>query len=398
MNVAAIIATLRYSLLSLRAHATRVGLTAAAVGVVSGVLCYLLSLTDCLHQALRHETDPRNVIVLAEASTAESNSGFPFDRMQLLKGIPGVARDGDGAALVSGELLAPLRIARRDAANQHVNVALRGVDLEPAQKVHTRVRLVAGRWFDAGADELVVGRAAQRRMAGTELGDEILVGAHRFRIVGVLEAGGGAHESEFWGRRANIGAALQRAGLSSATLRLGSDDPQTISDVQRQISAANIGLRPIRESDYFSNQTASGRLLEALAGGLALIMAVGAIFAAVNTMYAAVAGRTREIGVLRAIGFSRRRVLLGFLFESAMIGLLGGLAGCAICWAVLQMESGLRDLTGPNLFISVAFALRVTQRAFGLGLLAGILIGVLGGLAPAWAASRVMVVRALRAD
>lgn len=389
---------LRYSYLSLRAHAARVSFTAGAVAIVAGVLCYLLSLTDSLHQALRHETDPRNVIVLAEASTAESNSGFPFDRLHLLKGVPGIAQDADGAPLVSPELLAPLRIARRNVAHQFVNVALRGVDLEVAQQVHTRVRLVTGRWFEAGADELVVGSAAQRRMAGTELGDVVAVGIHRFRIVGVFEAGGGSHESELWGRRTNVGAALQRAGLSSATLRLASDDGQTVAGVLRHISAAGIGLRPIREPDYFSNQTASGRLLDALAGALAVIMAVGAIFAAVNTMYAAVAGRRREIGILRAIGFSQRRILLSFLFEATMIGLLGGLLGCGLCWLVFQMETGLRDLTGPNIFISVAFALRLSQRAVGVAILAGFLIGLLGGLAPAWAASRVLIVRALRAD
>lgn len=396
MIPARLYSALRYTLLSLRAHALRCLLTAAAIAVVSGVLCYLLSLTDSLHAALRHEADPRNLLVLAEGATAESNSEIPFEQYQLVKGVPGIATDARGAPLISAEVVAGVRLPRR-TGGAFANIALRGVDLETALRTYERVRLRSGRWFAPGADEIVVGAAAQRRMANTELDAEIQVGSRRFRVVGVLEAAGGAHESELWGVRANVASALHRGGISSLRVRMNSTDPTDVAEIRQHIAGAGIGLRSFLETEYFAGATASGRLLEALAGALALIMAAGAVFVALNTMYAAVAGRAREIGILRAIGYRPRSILGHFLLEALLISGLGGVLGCALCGAWLLFDSGLRDLVGRNQFVSVAFALHTSPRAVGVAIGAALLIGLVGGLGPAWSASRIAVVRALRA-
>ncbi len=389
---------IRYPLLNLFARPGRALATIAGVGLVAAVLCYLLCLSTGLRDALLRNADPRILIVLAEASTAESNSALALDDIHRLTSVPGLDTDDHGRPLVSPELVVMLGLARRsDPSGSEANVLVRGVEGDVAQAVHREVRLVAGRWFRPGADELVVGAAAARQFSPGSIGTRLVCGSRTFEIVGEFAAAGTAHESEFWGPRPNVAAAFQRAGLSSAALRLSSASPDSARVALSAITGAAIGLRAFREPDYFAGEAGNARLLEGLAAGLASVMGLGAIFAALNTMYAAVAARTREIGMLRAIGFTPRRILVVFVGEALALALLGGFLGCLLCALRIWTTHGLQDLVGSSNYTAVAFQLRLAPTSVALALAVAALIGLIGGFAPARAASRLPVPLALRA-
>lgn len=389
--------TVGYAVKNLHVHRIRSTLTVLGVGLVVGVFCYLLCFAEGLRRALARSGDDHNVIVLAEPATAESNSEIRYDEYPLLKALPQAAQDAQGRPLVSAEIVVQTDVTRRgDASRAGASIAVRGVDPEVARPVHPSVTLAAGRWFAAGADELMVGEAATRRFNEGTLGAKVECGNRTFTVVGVFRAGGGVHESEFWGYFPNVSDAYRRPAFSSATVRLRADDPATVAAACARIAAAGIALRAIPEPEYFSSQTQNARVLEGLALVLLFIMGTGAIFAATNTMYATVSGRTREIGMLRAIGFSSRRVLAGVLAESLILAAGGGVLGCLGCAAVVLLGQGMKDLVGTVTFTSVAFTIQLSAFNVAVSLLAALLIGLLGGFWPARAAGRLPVVQALR--
>lgn len=389
--------SLRYQLQNLRIRGARNALTVLGVGLVVGVFCYLLCFADGLRRALALSGDPRNVIVLAEAATAESNSAIFRDDLHKLEGIPQVARTADGRALVSPEFVVQTNVQRcGDPSGAPASVVVRGVDPDVALQVHGGTELVAGRWFRAGADELVVGAATARQFAGTTIGAALECGEHTFTVVGIFRAGGGVHESELWGYFANVAGAYRRQAYSSATVRLQSAERSVLAETNDRVASAGIALRAVPEPAYFASQGANARALEGLALGLVVIMGAGAVFAAMNTMHAAVTGRTHEIGMLRAIGFSAPRILLGILTEALLLALTGGLLGCAASAAVILLDRGTKDLVGSATFTSVAFRVGLSSVNVALSLCVAALIGLLGGYWPARAASRMPVVNALR--
>jgi putative ABC transport system permease protein len=387
----------RYILGHFRIRRTRTGLTLLGIALVVGVFCYLLCFADGLRRALARSGDPHNLIVLAAPATAESNSAIMHNEAQRLEGLPQAARSADGRPLVSFEYVVQADVARRgDPMHAHAGVAIRGVDPEIALLVHADVELAEGRWFESGTNELVVGVTAARQFVQGTVGASIDCGERTFTVVGVFRAGGGVHESEFWGYGPNVADAYRRAAFSSATVRLPAADPAIVAAASERIAAAGIALRAVAEPEYFAGQTQSARALEGLALVLVTIMGVGAVFAATNTMYAAVAGRTREIGTLRAIGFSGRQIMLGVFAESLAIAGGGGVLGCLGCAALIWLDRSTKDLVGTVTFTSVAFALGLSARNVIWSLAVAVIIGLVGGIWPARAASRLSVVTALR--
>jgi putative ABC transport system permease protein len=389
--------TLRYVFWHFRVRRVRTGLTLLGIALVVGVFCYLLCFADGLRRALARSGDPRNLIVLAAPATGESNSAIMHYEAQRLEGLPQAARSAQGRPLVSLEYVVQTDVARRgDRSRAHASVAIRGVDPEIALLVHRGVELTEGRWFELGTNELVVGATAARQFVPGTLGASIDCGERTFTVVGVFRAGGGVHESEFWGHAANVADAYRRAAFSSATVRLPSAEPAVVAVASERIAAAGIALRAVPESEYFANQTQSARALEGLALVLVTIMGVGAVFAATNTMYAAVAGRTREIGTLRAIGFSGRHIILGVFAESLAIAVGGGVLGCLGCAAAIWLDRSTKDLVGTVTFTSVAFAVGLSTINVVWSLAVAVIIGFVGGIWPARAASRLTIVTALR--
>ncbi|HVP13618.1 MAG TPA: ABC transporter permease [Phycisphaerae bacterium] len=388
---------LRYVIGNLRTHRIRSALTMLGVGLVVGVFCYLLCFADGLRRALARSGDERNLIVLAEPATAESNSEVRQDEFQRLKGLPQAAQDSQGRPLVSAEIVVQTDVTRRgDPSRTSASIAVRGVDLEIAGLVHSAVRLVDGRWFQAGANELVVGEAAARQFNEGAIGTTVACGDRSFTVVGVFAAAGGVHESEFWGHSSNVAAAYRRPFYSSATVRLRAADAATVAAAGERVAAAGIALRAIAEPEYFAGQTQNARVLEEMALVLVFVMGIGTIFAAMSTMYAAVAGRTQEIGVLRAIGFSGRSVLSGVLLESLLLAAGGGVVGCLGCAAVVLLDRGMKDLVGTVTFTSVAFSVQMSMSNVALSMMVTAVIGLVGGFWPARAAGRLSVVQALR--
>lgn len=380
-----------------RVRRTRTGLTLLGVALVVGVFCYLLCFADGLRRALAHTGDPRNLIVLAAPATSESNSAIMRDEAQRLEGLPQAARNATGRALASLEYVVQTDVTRRgDTSRARASAAIRGVDPDIARLVHPDLELAEGRWFQPGTNELVVGATAARQFVQGSLGAMIECGDRTFAVVGVFRAGGGVHESEFWGHSSNVADAYRRVAFSSATLRLPSAEPAVVAAASERIFAAGIGLRAVAEPEYFASQTQSAQALEGLALALVTIMGIGAAVAATNTMYAAIAGRMREIGTLRSIGFSRQQIMLGILAESLAITLAGGVLGCLGCAAAIWLDRSTKDLVGTVTFTSVAFAVGISTVNVLWSLVVAAAIGLLGGIWPARTASRLPIVTALR--
>jgi len=368
--------------------------TLLGVALVVAAFCSLLSLADSLRRALLITADPHNVIVLAEGATAESNSALSNPEVARLSTIPHIAQSADGRPLVSPEIVVQTSVARRGAGGAMASVGVRGVDQSVAFAVHPDLKLTAGRWFRPGSDELVVGETAARQFDPSRIGQKLECVGRTFEIVGIFSARGGAHESEYWGHVSNVGAAYRRDRYSSAVIRLDTADRRDVDEAARRITLADVALRGVSEPAYYGAETANARIVQGLALLTVAIMGVGAVFASMNAMHSALVGRTREIGMLRAIGFSASRIATGLVVESLIIALCGGLLGCVIS-AVLFWIGGTGDLVGTATFTSVAFKLRPSWRAVAASLGVALAIGLLGGLWPARRAARLPVVRAL---
>jgi len=371
--------------------------TLSSVALVIGVFCYMLVFADGLRRTLAVTADPRNLIVLAEGATAESNSAVSHDDAVRLAAVPHLAVDPRGRPLVSPEVVVQTNVARRnDDSGALAGVAVRGVDLDVATTVHPSVMLVEGRWFRPGSDEIVVGYAAARQFRQGSIGAIVECGDRRFELVGIFRAAGGAHESEFWGHVSNVAAAYRRDMYSCAILRLKSADESVVRETVDRIASSTVALRAVPEGSYYAGQTENARIVQSLAWMILAIMSVGAVFAAMNVTHSALVGRKHEIGMLRALGFSRRRLMMGLVGESTVVALAGGLLGCAVVAFLIAVGGGTRDLVGTTTFTSVAFTLRLRAVHVVASLAVAAAIGVLGGVWPSHRATCTPVVQSLR--
>jgi putative ABC transport system permease protein len=272
------------------------------------------------------------------------------------------------------------------------NVSLRGVTPR-AFVVRDGVRIVRGRAFRRGLNELIIGRRAAERYAGVDVGSTVRLQRRELTVTGVFEANGGGFESEIWGDLDVIAAAFnRRGGFQSVTVRLA--EPSGVDAFNAELQKnPRLQVQLIQERKYYDDQSAQVSLpLMALAAFVAIVMGVGAVFGAMNTMYAIVAARTREIGTLRALGFSRFAILVTFVTESTLLAFAGGVLGCALAIPA----NGLTSAAGGANFAEVSFAFQITMPTIGIGLALALMMGIAGGLLPAWRASRVPITAALR--
>ncbi len=386
-----------YNLRSLRSRALGSITVLGSVAVMIGVFCYLLALADGLRRALSIAADPKNVIVLAEAATAESNSALAPTDAQRLTSLPQIATSANGRPLVSPEVAAQTNVVRSgDVTRAIAALAVRGVDLAVAREVHPVVQLTSGRWFKEGANEMVVGEAAARQFENLGIGSRIACGDDTFEIVGMFRAGAGPHESELWGHLTNVASAYRREMYSSAVVRLLSPDASQVEAAIKRIGSSAIALRGIREDIYYAGQSNNARMVEGMALLIMAIMGVGAVFAAMNTFHSSLTGRLHEIGMLRSVGFSNNVVLASLLIEAILIALVGGCLGCIAAALSILFGGPTRDLVGGTTFTSVAFIVRVRAVHVAWSLLVSLIIGILGGLWPTRQAMRHCVVSALR--
>jgi putative ABC transport system permease protein len=373
----------------------RLGSTAVIVigiaGVV-GVLVALLAMSDGLRATLQQSGSADTAIVLRGGSGAESNSVLSRDDINVIEAAPGIATDAQGKPIASAELVVVANIAKKSDPASDTNVSIRGVGDE-AWAVRPNVKIIAGRKFQSGLRELVVGAGAQRQFVGLDLGKELKLAGQDWTVVGVF-ASGDAHESELWGDAKAVASAYRRgSSAESVTVRLTS---ASAFDAFKNALATDPRLKVdvSTTQEYFSKQSEGlSKVIRIVGITIGIIMAIGAIFGALNTMYAAVATRTREIATLRAIGFRGLPVVVSVLLETLLLALLGGVIGALIVWLVFN---GYTASTIGGNFSQVVFRFQVTPQLLWTGIKWALAIGFIGGLFPAVRAARVPVTTALR--
>jgi len=366
-------------------------MTALGIALTVTTAIFLMALLAGLQRAFVSSGDPRNVLVLRKGSEAELSGGFDASLFPTLKTLPGIAKDSHGEPMASGELVVVIVLPRKDGTGE-VNVTVRGM-MPDGLEMRPSAKLAEGRWFQTGQREVVVSRSIRGRFTHTNIGDTMEFGKGLWTVVGVFDAGGSAYESEIWGDVNQMSSDFDRqGGYSSAYLR--ATDPIAADALTKRVADdQRLKLEGDLETAYYDKQTRSGGPIKFIGIVVAFIMAIGSIFAAMNTMYAAVAYRGREIATLRVIGFSRPAILTSFVLESLMLALLGALAGILLMLPFNGMQTGTSNAVT---FSEVVFALTITWQVAAYALAFALIMGFIGGLAPAWHAARQNILNALR--
>ena len=375
-------------------------MTALGIALTVTTAIFLMALIAGLNRAFVSSGSPLNVLVLRKGSEAELSGGFDASLYPTLKTLPGIAKDSKGEPMTSGEWVVVIILPRKDGTGE-VNVTVRGMmpdglemrQLEDKPGGPPKVKLVEGRWFQPGQREVVVSKSIQNRFSHANIGDTMEFGKGSWKVVGVFDAGGSAYESEVWGDVNQMASDFDRqGGFASAYLR--ATDPIAAEALKNRVSDdQRLKLEGLIETDYYAKQTSSGGPIKVIGFVVGFIMAIGSIFAAMNTMYAAVAYRGREIATLRVIGFSRPAILTSFVLESLLLALLGAAAGIVLMLPFNGMQTGTSNAVT---FSEVVFALRITPQVAAYAILFALVMGFVGGLAPAWHAARQNILNALR--
>ena len=366
-------------------------LAVLGIGLVVAVFVGLLSMASGFRLALRASGNTGNAIVLQKGAMSELGSSFSKAAGDWLAGDSRIAHGLDGAPLVSQELVEVVALPRR-RDNELSNVGVRGVT-PAAFNVRNGVTIVEGRRAQPGLFEIMVGRQAQMRIRGAEVGSRISLMKREFEVVGVFADAGSSFESEIWGDFDAMASAFNRAGTeNSLTVRLA--DPGALPAFDRELQTnLQYPLEMTGERQYYEDQAGPlSRFLRGLAAFVAVVMGTGAVFAAMNTMYAIVANRTREVGTLRTLGFSRSSVLMAFVLEGLFLAVAGGGLGCLLSLLV----NGLNTSSTTASMSEIVFAFRVTPVDLGYGLLFAATMGIIGSFLPAFRAARLPIISALR--
>lgn len=358
-------------------------------GVV-GVLVALLALAGGLQQTLRGTGNLDTAIVLRGGATAELASGLSREDATLILQAPGVAHDAEGRAIGSAEIVVVTNIPKK-VNGVESNVEIRGVGPQ-MWAVRPNVRIVEGRTFEPGLREVIVGRGARAQFTGLEPGATINLNSQPWRVVGVFESGD-AHESEIVGDAETVATTYRRNGFQSVTVRLASRQSfDTFKAALKSDPRLKVDVHTTR--DYYTAQSEQlSKVIRIVGIVIATIMAIGAVFGALNTMYAAVTSRAREVATLRAIGFGPAPVLVSVILEAMLLALLGGALGAAVTWLIFH-DYAVSTL-GAN-FSQVVFRFDVSPSLVGTGVRWALAIGLIGGLLPAARAARLPVTAALR--
>jgi len=352
--------------------------TVVSIALVVAVLLGFLALANGFSQTLKGSGSPNVVIVLRDGSGAELNSVIGRDQIDLLAGGPGIKLGADAKPLISAELMLVVDGIKKSSGTK-ANMPLRGIGPN-GLAVRSQVRLREGRMFAPGSNEIVVGAGLLREFAGFEMGKTIRFGAQTWRVVGVFEAPGTVFESELWAD-APVVQSLFKRGTSFQTARIALTSPEAMPAYLAYIKAdPRLQLKAQSEQAYFAAQAErSGLLIKYVGWPLGLIMSVGALAGALNTMYASVASRASEIATLRVIGFSGFSAFMGTMCEALVLSALGALLGTAICTLLFN---GLSASTLGAGFTQVAFRLQVGPELIGQAVILALVIGFVGGVFP----------------
>jgi len=380
---------------SIRSLPQRKGSSAAALLGIAGVVAVMvgvLSIAQGVLKTMQSSAGDSNAIVLRSGADSEMMSGLGGDETRIIAEAPGIARDASGA-MASPELFVIINLPMRSTGTD-ANVPMRGVQAT-AMTVREGFKIIEGRMFEWGLNEVIVGKGAQQQFAGLEIGSSIEVGQEQWPVVGVFEANGGLSESEIWVDAAVLQPAYRR-GNSYQAVYVKLNSREAFDEFKDTLTSdPRLNVKPMRESEYYDSQsTTVYNLITGLGTIIAVIMGLGAVFGALNTMYTAVSSRTREIATLRALGFSAGPVVISVVSESLLLAFVGGLFGAALAWLAFD---GYRAATlNWASFSAITFAFDVNIRLLAQGIIFAMLIGLVGGLFPAVRAARQPIAQALR--
>ncbi len=382
---------LSYNFRNLRVRKTTTAMTALGIALTVAVLLGILAMVTGLKSALQSSGNPLQMIVVRKNSASELVSQVGREAVSAIRFKEGIQKFSDGEPMVSGEIVTVMNLPRKNNP-EGANVTIRGLS-QGGVKMRPEIRMLSGRWFEPGQREVAVGKSIAARYANAALGDSLRFGRGDWKIVGVFDAGKTAFDSEIWGDVNQIATDFNRNEMMSSAL-VRAIDPIALQALKTSMAEdQRLYLEAKTETEYYAAQTSTARPVEFLGMFVAVIMAIGSSFAAMNTMYAAVSRRAREIGTLRILGFSRGSILLSFVFESLLLSLLGGLLGILLVLPLNGLESGI----GNNVtFSETGFDFRITPAIIGIGLSFATLMGILGGLLPARSASKADILAALR--
>lgn len=385
------------TLVNLRNIPSRLGASLVVVvgiaGVV-GVLVSVLAMSEGFRHTLASTGRPSRVIMLRAGSDSELASGIARDQATLAVGLPGITRDAAGRPLATAELNVMVDLPRRGERDSN-NVPFRGVQ-PTAFAIRDELRLVEGRHFRPGVREVIVGRKASRQFAGLEVGSRIAFRDSEWTVVGIFTSGGDVHESEIWADAEVAMSAFRRTGFQSVTAVLSDASDAGLAALKAAIARdRRLSLTVMREPEYYAKQAnVLGTLIDVLGYSVAVFMAIGATFGALNCMYSAIASRQVEIATLRAIGFGGAPVVASVMLEAMALALVGGALGGGLAW--LYCDGAALSTLNFSTFSQVAFDFRVTRGLLARGLVWALVIGAAGGLLPAIRAARLPVTEALR--
>jgi ABC-type lipoprotein release transport system permease subunit len=384
---------LSYNARSLLQRPISTAFTALGIGLVVAVFIGMLALANGFRSALIRTGSSQNVLVLRRGADSELSSGMDRQSVSILTSAAHVATGGDGRPMVSPEVYVVIPLPRKGYDTTGLaNVVVRGVS--PAVwSVRSNIEVTAGRRPESGKPEICVGEKMAGRFDHTGIGESLRFAGRDWTVVCRFTANGSAFESEIWGENEQVMPVFRGEAFQSVTFRL--KDPGAFEEAKRALEAdKRLTVDVHREADFYAQQSQLlGRILQILAIMITGIMALGAVFGAINTMYAAVAARSPEIAVLLTLGFHPRSVLASFLAESALIALAGGVIGALLA---LPINGMITSTTNWASFSEIAFSFRVTPGLLLAGLVFALVMGIVGGYFPARRAAKQPVVQALR--
>ena len=381
---------LKYNLRNLVVRRTTTFMTAFSITLTVTVFLVLMALAQGLQTSLTATGHPLNLLIMRDGSQSETQSSVQRDSLQVLRYLEGIAKTDKGEPWVSPELIVLINLPRRGQA-QGSNVTIRGLGPE-GFALRPEFKLIEGQAFRSGMREVIVSKRIAERFQNCGLGEKTKFAKGYWTVVGVFDVGNTAYASEIWTDANDLSQDFDRDAYSSVFVR--AIDTGALNRLKQQVADdRRLHMKAQTEKEYYEKQTSSAAPIKFLGIFIAGLMAVGASFAAMNTMYAAVARRTKEIGSLRVLGFSRGSILLSFIIESVIIAALGGALGCLLALPINGVTTGT---TNFMTFSELAFSFRITPGLLLSGMIFAVTMGFAGGLFPAWRAAHENIVTSLR--
>jgi putative ABC transport system permease protein len=382
---------LTYNLRNLFVRKLSTSITIIGIALVVAVFIAVLALAAGFRQALANNGIEGNAIVLRVPGNDELSSSVSREWVSIIETQPEVALDPEGRPMVVPELVVVVNLKKKSTGGI-ANILTRGTSTR-ALALRPRLKLAAGRLWEAGKSEVVVGKLISERFQNCGLGEQITFGGRAWTVVGIIDADGTSFESEVWGDSEILGPAFDREGYQSATVRL--KDPAQFEALEARLEGdKRMQVVVKRESKYYADQSGSvSGTIAGLGTFVALVMAFGAVFGALNTMYAAVSSRRSEIGTMMALGFSRGSVLISFVLEALLLSAIGGILGGLLALPVNGISTGT---TNWSTFSEVAFRFRVTPDMLVQGFVFALVMGLIGGFFPALNAARSNIAQTVR--